>query len=199
MAGAKIGSMSTRPDCVDTQLTLVLLAAHRGDREAAQQAYARLYPELSRIARARLRELAPGTLLETQDLVHEGFLRLMQQGELRIDDRRHFFAYAAKAMRHIVIDFARRRQAQRRGGDLHRVTLATEALERPSEADEVIEVDAALSALERLDPRLARLVEMRFFGGYDDAAIAEALDISDRTVRRLWIKARAFLLVQLQA
>jgi RNA polymerase sigma factor (TIGR02999 family) len=182
----------------DEPLTVTLRAAHGGDRQAADRAYAVLYPELLKIARARLRVHQPNTLLDTQGLVHESFLRFVQADKLGITDRRHFFTYAAKTMRNIVIDFARRRQAERRGGGAERVTLDSRLLGEGSQESSVIDVDNALRELESLDPTLAQVIEMRYFGGYTDAEIATAMDISDRTVRRHWDKARAFMLAQLE-
>jgi RNA polymerase sigma factor (TIGR02999 family) len=183
----------------DEPLTLSLRAAHAGDRDAANRAYTALYPELVKIARARLRAHQPDTLLDTEALVHESFMRFVAADKLGVADRKHFFAYAAKVMRNIVIDFARRRQAERRGGAQARVTLQTNlpGIER-NEAS-VLDVEGALTQLESLEPALAQVVEMRYFGGYSDVQIAAALEITDRTVRRHWEKARAFILTQLQA
>jgi RNA polymerase sigma factor (TIGR02999 family) len=182
----------------DEPLTVTLRAAHAGDREAANRAYAALYPELLKIARARLRAHQPNTLLDTQALVHESFMRFVEAEKIGIGDRKHFFTYAAKTMRNIVIDFARRRQAERRGGAAERVTLDTHLLGEGRQDTSVIDIDNALRELEALDPALAQVVEMRYFGGYTDAEIAAAMDIADRTVRRHWDKARAFILAQLQ-
>ena len=179
-------------------LTVTLRAAHAGDRDAANRAYAALYPELLKIARARLRAHQPNTLLDTQALVHESFMRFVEAEKIGIGDRKHFFTYAAKTMRNIVIDFARRRQAERRGGAAERVTLDTHLLGEGRQDTSVIDIDNALRELEALDPALAQVVEMRYFGGYTDAEIAAAMDIADRTVRRHWDKARAFILAQLQ-
>ena len=183
----------------DESLTVSLRAAHAGDRDAANRAYAALYPELLKIARARLRGNQPNTLLDTEALVHESFMRFIEADKLELADRRHFFVYAAKVMRNIVIDFARRRQAARRGGGAARVTLPTSLGEAASDEASVVDVDGALQQLEALDPTLAQVVEMRYFGGYSDVQIAAALDITDRTVRRHWDKARAFILAQLQS
>ena len=182
----------------DEPLTVTLRAAHAGDRAAANRAYAALYPELLKIARARLRAHQPNTLLDTQALVHESFMRFVEAEKIGIGDRKHFFTYAAKTMRNIVIDFARRRQAERRGGAAERVTLDTHLLGEGRQDTSVIDIDNALRELEALDPALAQVVEMRYFGGYTDAEIAAAMDIADRTVRRHWDKARAFILAQLQ-
>jgi RNA polymerase sigma factor (TIGR02999 family) len=171
-------------------LTQLLRAAHDGDRAAAERAYRVLYPELCKIARARLRGHQRGTLLDTEGLVLESYLHLVGVEGSEFDDRRHFYAYAAKVMRRIVIDFARRRQAARHGGDLARVTLQTDAGGTDDQSDAVLDVERSLAALERLDPAIAQVVEMRFFGGYADAEIAEALGVTERTVRRYWDKAR---------
>jgi RNA polymerase sigma factor (TIGR02999 family) len=182
-------------------LTLLLQQAHAGDAAAGDQAYALLYPELLKIARARLRVHQAPTLLDTQALVHESFLRFVGGAPVVLQSRKHFYAYAAKAMRHIVIDFVRRAQAQRRGGELQQVTFDTACFnELPqSQAAPLLDVERALAALEAVDPPLAELVELRFYGGYTDAEAAQALGVSERTVRRQWDKARAFLLVELQA
>lgn len=182
----------------DEPLTVALRAAHAGDREAADRAYAALYPELLKIARARLRVHQPNTLLDTEGLVHESFLRFVAADKLGIADRKHFFTYAAKTMRNIVIDFARHRQAERHGGAAERVTLDSRLLGDGAQDASVIDVDGALHELEALDPALAEVVEMRYFGGYTDAEIGAAMGIADRTVRRHWDKARAFILAQLQ-
>jgi len=182
----------------DESLTITLRAAHAGDREAADRAYAALYPELLKIARARLRVHQPNTLLDTEGLVHESFLRFVAADKLGIADRKHFFTYAAKTMRNIVIDFARRRQAERHGGAAERATLDSRLLGDGAQDTTVIDVDRALRELEALDPTLAEVVEMRYFGGYTDAEIAAAMGIAERTVRRQWDKARAFILAQLQ-
>ncbi len=182
-------------------LTLLLQQAHAGDRGAADQAYALLYPELLKIARARLRVHQAPTLLDTQALVHESFLRFVGGVPLQVASRKHFYAYAAKAMRHIVIDFVRRSQAERRGGDLQQVTFDTAVFnELPQDQPAlVLDLERALQALQAVDEPLADLVELRFYGGYTDAQAALALGISERTVRRQWDKARAFLLLEMRA
>lgn len=180
-------------------LTVLLQRAHAGDDHAANEAYAALYPELLKIARARLRVHQAPTLLDTQALVHESFLRFVGGTPVALHSRKHFYAYAAKAMRHIVIDFVRRSQAQRRGGDLQQVTFDTAVLDAQAQAAPVLDLERALAALQAVDPPLAELVELRFYGGYTDAETAQALGVSERSVRRQWDKARAFLLLELQA
>lgn len=179
-------------------LTLLLQAARDGDASAAEAVWPLIYPELQRIARARLRGPAAHSLA-TEDLLHEGFLRLARAPTAPLADRHHFYALAAKAMRHIVIDHLRRRRAQVRGGDWQALTWDTALLDlaAPVEEDRLLALDAALDALGELEPALAQVVELRFFGGYTEVETAQALGLSDRTVRRHWVKARAFLLMQL--
>jgi RNA polymerase sigma factor (TIGR02999 family) len=183
------------------ELTVLLQRAHAGDDHAANEAYAALYPELLKIARARLRVHQAPTLLDTQALVHESFLRFVGGAPVALQSRKHFYAYAAKAMRHIVIDFVRRSQAERRGGGLQQVTFDTAVLDAQplAAAAPVLDLERALAALEAVDAALAEMVELRFYGGYTDAEAALALGVSERTVRRQWDKARAFLLLELQA
>ncbi len=182
-------------------ITLWLQRAAAGDRAALDAIFQALYPDLRRVAHARLYAQGRGDGLGTTTLVHETFLRLVRAKQLRLEDRKHFFTYAAKTMRHILIDEARARQAERRGGDLQRVTLDGDEALPPAAAsadDELLDLHRALAGLEALDPELAELVEMRYFGGYDEAEIAELLGITDRTVRRRWDKARSYLLLALR-
>jgi RNA polymerase sigma factor (TIGR02999 family) len=179
-------------------LTELLRAAHAGDRGAADNAYRVLYPELCKIARARLRVNRPDTLLDTEALVLESYLHMVGVDGAAFESRRHFYAYAAKVMRHIVIDFARRNQAARHGADFVRVTLGTDLAASEVESASVLDVERALLALEALDNELSQVVEMRYFGGYGDAEIATALAVTERTVRRYWDKARMFMLTQLE-
>ncbi|HEX7438805.1 MAG TPA: ECF-type sigma factor, partial [Caldimonas sp.] len=158
----------------EESLTVTLRAAHAGDRDAADRAYTALYPELRKIARSRLRAHQPNTLLDTEALVHESFIRFVAAKKLGIDDRKHFFTYAAKTMRNIVIDFARRRQAERRGGAAEKVTLEPHLMGQGGQDASVLEIDHALRELEALEPALAQVVEMRYFGGYTDVEIGAA-------------------------
>lgn len=151
-----------------------------------------LYRELRQLARQRLRRSGPLTLLDTTALVHEGWLKLARSGGWQGLEPGHFMAYAATVMRSIVVDYARARRAQQRGGGATHVPLD----ELPTLAhrdDEYLQVHDALADLERQDPRLARLVELRFFVGLEEAECAEALGQSRRTVQRDWQKARALL------
>lgn len=185
----------------DAPLTLLLAAAARGDRAALDHVFEALYPDLRRIARSRVHRASPQALLGTTTLVHETFLKLVDAAHLSLADRRHFYAYAAKTMRHIVVDLARERQADRRGGGLAPLPLDTALAEVLPDDDgdqTVVRVHEALLELESVDAELARIVEMRYFGGYGEAEIAALHGVSERTVRRQWEKARAFLLASLQ-
>ena len=154
--------------------------AGRGDRAALDRIYASLYPDLKRLAHARLRDQGRGEAMNTTTLVHESFMRLVASRGLSLDDRRHFFAYAATTMRHIIIDSARAVQTERRGSGAAHVTLADD--EAQSVADErscreLLRVHEALLALEALDPDLSQIVEMRYFGGYSEPEMAETVGV----------------------
>ncbi len=169
-------------------------------QDALESIWADLYPELQRLARSRLRRSGPNTLLETAGLVNEAYLRVAGGPVMRDASPDKFLAYAARAMRSVVIDMVRERQALRRGGDLHSVTLDTAIIEGlPAAEDTPLRIDEALLELAALEPRLAALVEMRYFGGFTEAEIAAALGVTDRTLRRDWLKASAILRAMLQS
>ena len=181
------------------RLTVLLASARAGDKDAAGAAYSVLYDELRRLARAKLRPHQSMTLLDTTSLVHESYLRLVGAEALPVEDRHHFFAYAARVMRSVIVDFARARAAERRGGEAEHLVLDTmlSAQVAAPETD-VLRIHEALEVLEQADARLARIVEMRYFGGMSEAEIAEVLGVSDRTVRRDWEKARLLLRAALE-
>jgi RNA polymerase sigma factor (TIGR02999 family) len=185
---------------VEPSLTQLLARAARGEKGALDQVFAALYPEMRIIAHSRLRVDGRVAHLDTTSLVHECYLRLVNVSKISITDRKHFFTYAAKMMRNITIDFAREHLAKRRGGDVTIVQLDTAVGNQLSDDDGnpvLLQVHDALLALESVDPILAQVVEMRFFAGYSDIEIAELLGSSERTVRRHWEKARAFLLASM--
>jgi RNA polymerase sigma factor (TIGR02999 family) len=182
-----------------TEITTLLQAANAGDGQAADRVVSLLYGELHRLARSRLRRSGELTLLDTTALVHESYLRIQQAGKPDFADRKHFLAYAAKAMRATVIDIARARQADRRGGGALHVTLNTEIGDSAAvEDDEILRVHEALEELSSVDERLASVVEMRYFGGLSEPEIAECLGVTERTVQRDWQKARLFLSMALR-
>jgi len=161
---------------------------------SVQALFPLLYNELRRLARSRLAAGGRHTLLDTASLVHEAYLRMQRDGGVALNDREHFLAYAATTMRSVVIDFVRRRNADRRGGGVEHVTLDTRAAEQLGASDdEILAVHDALETLAKVDPRLVSVVEMRYFAGLSDAEIAAALGLSDRTVRRDWDRARLLL------
>lgn len=165
---------------------------------ALDELLASSYDELCRLARSRLWASHLEHPLATESLVHESYLRLVNLKGLDLPDRKRYFAYAGKVMRSVILDGLRAQQAQCRGAGAERVTLNSQALADIGTDRDVEAVDQALQSLQRLHPDLAALVEMRYFGGLTDAEVAEALDISERTVRREWAKARAILLVLLE-
>lgn len=183
-----------------SDITELLQAASAGDRAAADRAFALLYADLQRLARSRLRRASDLTLLDTTALVHESFLRLQggAQGPA-FPDRHHFLAYAAKVMRAVVVDVVRARQAERRGGGAEHLPLDTEVVgDLAAHDDEVLRVHEALDELATLEPRLAQVVELRYFGGLTEPEIAASLGVTERTVQRDWQKARLFLSVALR-
>jgi RNA polymerase sigma factor (TIGR02999 family) len=181
-------------------ITELLHRVAGGDRVALDAVYASLYPDLKRIARARLYQQGNADSMQTTVLVHESFLRLAATPGAQLLDRKHFFAYAAKTMRGIIVDCAREQQALRRGGGAEHVTLSGEeaqAVSGPDTGEELLRINDALAGLEALDPELAQVVEMRYFGGYTEQEIAQLHGVTERTVRRRWDKARAWLYVAL--
>jgi len=169
------------------------------DAEAVNRIVSALYPELHRMARARLAQNGTITLLDTTSIVHETYERLRKVSGLEASCKGQFLAYASQVMRSVIVDFARQRLASRRGGDVVRVTLDTDLLDGHAGTDEDIErVHDALLELEATDPRLKQVVEMRYFGGFTESEIGEALGISEVTVRRDWKRARMLLQVAIK-
>ncbi|MGX5673397.1 ECF-type sigma factor [Thermomonas sp. XSG] len=182
-------------------ITVLLDAARDGDRSALDRVLSTLYQELHGMARRQLAGQQYGHTLDATALVHEAYLKLVGRGSgnAQFDDRAHFFAYAASAMRSVIVDYARQRLAQKRGGDLHRVTELPENLEGGLSLDEdMLGLDTALNRLSSVDPRLTQVVELRYFAGLSELEIAALLQRSERSVRRDWQKARMFLLASLQ-
>jgi RNA polymerase sigma factor (TIGR02999 family) len=177
-----------------TDVAQALEALDARDNAALDRAFAAFYPELKKIAHARLRGSGLQGTLETTALVHDSYLKLASGPDIAVGDRLQFFAYSSRVLRSIVVDLIREQRALRRGGDKDIVTLDTAAVEGIAESADVEAVNDALDDLARLDAPLARLVEMRFFGGMTEDEIAEALAVSKRTVTREWQKARALLL-----
>ena len=177
-----------------SETATLLKRINLGDASARDALYARLYPELRRLARARLARSETITLLDTTSLVHESYLRFLNARELEFEDRGRFFAYAASVMRSVVVDEVRKRHADCRGGEAVHVELSDEVADSVArDEDQVLRVHEALEELAALDSRLAQVVEMRYFAGITEKDIATALGVTERTVRRDWDKARTLL------
>lgn len=150
------------------------------------------------MAHRQLRFRKPGETINTTGLVHEAYLKLFSRSETTWNDRVHFFAVTAKAMRQILVDYARASSAQKRGGDAHRTELVSGVLYEDARSLDLLDLEEALVRLGELNPRLAEIVEMRFYGGMSVEEIATALDVSGRTVDRDWFKAKSFLYLALK-
>jgi len=182
-------------------VTVLLQTARDGEPLAVGRLFEMLYPDLKRIAHARLRYRDDRLLMDTGALVNEAYLHLLKTERLQAADRGHFLAYAARVMRNLVVDMVREQQAERRGGGLQSfVTLDTVAIESASSGtgeDEILRVHDALEELALVDERLVRVIEMRYFVGLSNQEIADSLGITTRTVERDWEKARTFLYASL--
>ncbi len=176
-----------------SDLTQLIHLAQRGDRDAADALYASTYADLRRLARARLRAGGRYTLLDTCSLVHESYVRFVNGRHLSLQDRLHFMRWAAQVMRSVIVDFARRRVAARRGGGSSRVTFDVELAATANGEDQILSVHQALERIAAVDERMMQVVEMRYFGGLTELEIAVALGVTERTVRRDWLKARLLL------
>ena len=175
-------------------LMTLLERARNGDKDAIASAFALLYNDLHRLARARLRPHRTMTLLDTTALLHESFLRLSGLETVNLESRHHFIAYASRVMRSVIVDIARSRSAERRGGNADHLALDTHLGEQIAlPENDALRVHHGLEVLEKIDPRMAQVVERRFFGGLTEVEVAQSLGITERTVRRDWDKARALL------
>ena len=180
-----------------SDVTGLLLGLRGEDRSAVDHLFPILYDELQRIAHRLLVPERSDHTLSTTALVHEAYFRMVDQTRVEWQDRAHFCAVAARAMRRILIDYARRRHAQKRGGKQQPLTLESHHVSVDQQAVLLLSLNQALDRLRRLSERLAQVVEMRFFGGMTEAEMAEVLGVSTRTVRRDWVKAKAWLIKEL--
>jgi RNA polymerase sigma factor (TIGR02999 family) len=179
-------------------LTLLFHAVEECDHRSAEKLLPLVYEELRRLAAHRMALQPAGHTLQATALVHEAFLRLIGNPERTWADRRHFFAAAAEAMRHILVDRARRKAAVRHGANAPAVPLEDVLISAPAADEQMIAVNEALDALAEHDANAAELVKLRFFGGFTLAEAAELLDISERTAKRVWSYARAWLFEEIQ-
>ena len=171
----------------------VLTDLRSGSRESLDRLVPVLYHELRAIARQRLASQPRGGTLQTTALVHEAWLKVVDQSQANVRDRAHFLALASLAMRHLLIDRAKAKASHKRGGALWHVTFDEELIGAADQPEVLLQLDEALNQLAELEPRLARVVECRFYGGMTEDEIAEALGTNVRTVQRDWVKARVVL------
>ena len=200
---AAVASCAVPRAAAEPSVTALLLAHGAGDSAAFARVFPIVYPHLRAVASAQLRRdvraRAGAHTLSTTGLVHEAYFKLADPGRLDVRDSGHFLAVAAHAMRQVLIGYARRHRAAKRGGGTAAVDLDAVQVVAEERADALVALDEALDRLAALDARLARVVELRFFGGFTEAETAAALGVTDRTVRRDWTKARAWLHAELQA
>jgi len=189
------------PDVTGTTAaqTDVLNELRSGSRESLDRLVPVLYEELRVIAHRHLTRQAPGGTIETTALVHEAYLKIVDQSRAAVQDRTHFLALASIAMRHVLVDRAKARRTLKRDGDRWRVTLDEQVIGVDDQPEVMLQLDDALNRLAEISPRLARVVECRFFGGLTEEEIATALGITVRTVQRDWAKARMLLRRALQS
>lgn len=179
------------------EVTLMLDAMQRGDKQAAAQLLPLVYDELRALAAAKMAQEKPGQTLDATALVHEAYIKLT--GDSKYADRQHFFRVAAEAMRQILVDRARRKQRVRHGGDLNRVAMSEVASIRDTTNDDLLALDNALTKLSEEDPQKAELVKLRYFAGLSEKESADALGVSRATASRHWKFARAWLIQQMEA
>jgi len=180
------------------EITELLAAYDEGDEEAIARLFELVYRDLQRIARGQRARLGGARALETTELVHEAYLKLVDAERLPSDSRGHFLAVAARAMRQILVDQARARAAAKRGGGEAALPLEEERVGVGAKGEEILALNEALAALGARNERLVRVVECRYFAGLTEAETALALSVSTRTVQRDWLKARAWLKVELE-
>ena len=179
------------------EVTNLLIELKNGNRDAESRLMPLVYGELRRLAGLYMRGERPGHTLQATALVHEAYLRLVGYEDVDWQNRAHFFGVAANLMRRILVDHARAKQAKKRGGGDQKVSLDQAVLVRPEAPEQFLALDEALERLAKRDPRQARIVELRYFGGLSEEETAEVLEISVRTVKRDWSVARAWLYQQL--
>jgi RNA polymerase sigma-70 factor, ECF subfamily len=185
------------PDTDSHQITLLLIDWSSGDEFALEQLMPLVYEELRQMARGYMRRQAAGHTFQTTELIHEAYLKLARHEDQNWQNRAHFFGVAAQAMRHILVDYARSKQSQKRGGWQEKITLADNPAPAENKAKEIVALDDALNTLAALDERKARVVELKYFGGLTTEEIAEVLKLSTDTVKRDWKFARNWLLREL--
>lgn len=176
-----------------SELSALVASAEQGDAAAADALFTALYGELHGMARRELGRRGGGVTLSATTLLHEAYLDISDRERAAFPDRNRFMGYAARVMRGLIIDYARRRQAQKRGGLFEITSIATDIVESMPDASQLTRLSDALDELEAADARLARIVDMKFFCGFSFAEIAAMVGVSERTAQRDWEKARIYL------
>ena len=180
------------------QIPVLLDDWSNGDEQALERLTPLVYDELRRMAKGFLRRQPSHHTLQTTELIHEAYLKIAKSDQQNWQNRAHFFGVAATAMRHILVDYARTKQRQKRGGVQERVSLKDNMSVSRDQTSELVDLDEVLKSLEMLDGRKSRVVELKFFGGLTNEEIAEVLKISPETVKRDWRFARTWLLRELE-
>ena len=178
---------------MDTTIPALIVAAEKGDPAATEALFSALYSELHRLAKCQLARSGGFVTLGVTTLLHEAYLDMVGEGGPQFPDRARFMGYAARVMRGLIIDHARNRQAQKRGGEFVITTLENKTLEDPADDRELMQISDALDQLAKVDPSLAEVVDMKFFCGFSFPEIAAMRNLSERTVQRKWEKARIYL------
>lgn len=182
----------------ETDFNRLLVNIRHGDEHSSKKIFPLVYDELKRLAYSKLKKERRDITFTETSLVHEVYLKMRDQTTLKANDKNHFMAIAARCMRQILIDHARKKKAEKRGGDQQDVTYIDSLFKVHYEAEELIDLDTKLDELARFDQRMADVVTLRFFGRMTVAGTADALDVSERTVKRDWAKARGWLYKELK-
>ncbi len=180
------------------EITVLLERMGAGDDKAMNELFDLVYDDIHRLAHAQLRRLRPGDTINTTGLVHKLYIKLVDQSKAKFENRAHFFCVAAKAMRHIIYNYAKRKTAQKHGGGLRRINLEDIALATEEQAEVIVALDESMQRLAVMNERLSKVVELRFYGGMTEREIGHVLQINERTVRRDWSKAKIMLSRMLQ-
>jgi len=191
VAGRSTGYTVERP--VTESITALLASAERGDRAATDAVFAALYDELHRLARRQLSKGGPMVTLGATTLLHDAYLNIAQREGVAFPDRFRYMGYASRVMRGLIIDYARSRQAQKRGGQFEITSISTDVVDPMTDADELMRISDALDELAAVEARLVKVVDLKFFCGYSFAEIGEMMGVTERTIQRDWEKARLFL------
>lgn len=182
----------------ESQVTRLLQRVQKGSEKAYDELFPLIYEELKTLAFRKLQRERNDITISKTELVHEVYIKMINQDNVEFESRNHFMAIAARCMRQILIDHARKRKAKKRGGEQEEVTYVDELLKVEEQANKLVDIDGKIKELSKLNKRLAKIVEMRFFGEMTIRAIADVLDVSERTIKRDWAKARGWLYKELK-